>query len=209
MKKRGSFNLEFSPQFNGTPCPYVVVEGPLAKRVAGLSLIRQDIQAAREIFSRIAPHPTDSVGNRALLFGALALYGKCFTQANGRGVKLEAKKIFDSPEIRESHDRIMQLRNEYAAHGGNAPEEQLKIILLLDPDRNKKRLYGLIGHGVTAHGFDDQARNECMETAEIVCSYVEDNLDQAQEALWNAIQEQGEDWAYQNAIWPESVAGSF
>lgn len=168
MKDRGTYKLEFDALLDGVPCPYVVVDGPLVKRVAGLSLIRQDIMAVREIFSRMEPNPADSVVSRTLLFGALALYGKCFTQANGRGVKLEAKAIFDSADDRASHDRLMQLRHEYVAHGGDAQEEQLKIVLLLDPDKSKRALRGLVGHGVAAHGLDEPAREECLATTDLV-----------------------------------------
>ncbi len=137
MKDRGTYKLEFSPRLDGKPCPYVVVEGPLAKRVAGLSLISRDIRDVQEILSRLDPHQHDSVGNRALMFGALALYGKCFTQAKDRRITLAAKDIFGTAEARSSHDRLMHLRHEYVAHGGNTKQEQLQIILLLDPDKSK------------------------------------------------------------------------
>lgn len=204
MKDRGTYELEFHPRIDGEPCPYVVVEGPLAKRLAGLSLIRQDILAVREILSRLDPQSNDSVGNRALLFGALALYGKCFTQADGRGVKLDPKAIFDSTDDRSSHDRLMRLRHEYVAHGGNAQEEQLKIVLVLDPDKSERRLRELVGHGAAAHGLDEQAREECLATVDLVRTHVEESLSKAQEALWKAVQDAGEDWAYENAIWPTS-----
>ncbi|MDP2714030.1 hypothetical protein [Rheinheimera sp.] len=206
MKNRGYRNVEFSPQIDGKLCPYVVLEGPLAKRVTGLSLIWNDIKAVREIISRIVPNPEDSISNRGLFFGALALYGKCFTQANGRGVKLEAKQIFHSAEALASHEHLMRLRHELVAHGGNAQEEQLKIVLLLDP--NIKKLRGLEGYGATANGLDEQARDDCLDTIELVCSYVEKSLSKANDKLWDAVQEVGSEWAYKHANWPNSLDNS-
>jgi hypothetical protein len=47
----------------------------------------------------------------------LTTYGKCFASTGGRSVKLEAKDVFEaSTGFRAAHDRIMQLRNTYAAH---------------------------------------------------------------------------------------------
>ncbi|MDN5869195.1 MAG: hypothetical protein L0H73_00505 [Nitrococcus sp.] len=202
MKDRGSYKLEFHPVLDGRPCPYVVVEGPLAKQVAGLALIREDLQAVKAVLARIDPHTEDFVGNKALLFGAVSLYGKCFTQADGRGVKLDPKHVFANSDERESHDRLIQLRHEYVSHGGKAREEQLKIILLLDPDDTNKRFRGLVGHGASAHGLDQQARDECLATVSHVEAYVDRALKRATETLSTKLVAAGENWAYEHAIWP-------
>lgn len=205
MKDPEYYKLEFHPPIlNGEPCPYVVVEGSLAKRVAGLSLIREDLRAVKEMLARMDHHTQDFVGNKALLFGAVILYGKCFTQANGRGAKLDTKDVFASSNKRQSHERLMELRNEYVAHGGNDKEEQLKIILLLDPNKANKRFIQLVGHGASAHGFDEQARDKALETVAHVQAYVNRALEKTKAALMDELYTEGVERVYKHAIWPDS-----
>jgi hypothetical protein len=204
MKDRGSFEWTPKPKVDGKLCPYVVLEGPIAKRVVGLSLIREDLYSVREVFSRMQGNTDDIIGNKALLFGALSLYGKCFTQAKGRGVNLDPKKVFQDSTGKESHYRLMEMRHEFVAHGGNAREEKLKLLLLLDPDKNTKSMRDIVGRGLSAHGFDSQAQKECLETVDEVLSYVEQSLDEASAYLSKNLSDKGVDWAYDHAIWPDT-----
>lgn len=204
MKHRGYFEYAVNPTIDGKPCPYVVLEGPMAKRLAGLSLVQQDLLEVQSMLTRIDPMSNDIVGTKAMLFGALVLYGKCFTQADGRGVKLERKKIFSEDEARESHERMMQLRHEFVAHAGKAREEQLIILLLLNPDTRAKSFRGLIGNGVSAHGLDEQARRECLETVSHALAYVTAARKEAENRLLQEVTKNGIEWAYENAIWPDT-----
>lgn len=204
MRDRGTFDWTVAPKLNGEPCPFVVVEGNLAKRVVGLSLIREDLQAVRESFVRMRRTTDDLVGSKLLLFGATALYGKCFTQADGRGVTLNPKAVFHRTETKESHERLMQMRHNFVAHGGKSREEQLKIVLLLDPDERKKALRGIVGHGLSAHGLDETACDECLETVDEAIMHVNQSLQRANEAFVSHVADLGIEWAYRHAIWPEA-----
>lgn len=120
MKDRGTFEWRVQPELNGRPCPFVLLEGPLARRVAGLSLIREDLRTVRETLEQIESEPENWAINKALLRGALALYGKCFTQAKGRGVQLKSKQVFAHESLRARHARLMHMRHEFVSHGGEA-----------------------------------------------------------------------------------------
>jgi hypothetical protein len=60
---------------------------------------------------------TDMCMMFALLVAYLMNYGKCFASTESRAVKLDDSKVFKEKEIlKVLHDRIMHLRNTYAAH---------------------------------------------------------------------------------------------
>lgn len=202
MRDRGTIEWRPQPVLDGRSGPFVVLEGPLADRVAGLSLIREDLRTVCETLGQIESEPQNWAINKALLCGALALYGKCFTQAKGRGVQLDHKQTFSHEYLRESHARLMHMRHQFVSHGGETREEQMKVLLMLEPD-GQRQFRGIVGQGVSASGFDGQARKECIETVEAALESVEQALAKATRALEEKVQERGLDWAYAHAIWPK------
>ncbi len=82
----------------------------------------------REIFNTI----------KGLFVAALTIYGKCFTSCEGRRVKLE--KVNLGEEFHETHEEAMSYRNNFAAHSGAKKIEYSKIIILLDPKKNRGNL---------------------------------------------------------------------
>lgn len=204
MRDRGTFQWKLAPELYGRPCPFVLLEGKLAKRVAGLSLIREDLGEVRAILRRARDANDDLAGNKAFLFGILSLYGKCFTQAKGRGVNLDPKTVFKSSDFKDRHYRLMRMRNEFVAHGGDAREEHLKLMLLLEPDENNRAARGIVGQGVSADGLDAQACDECLEIVDEALAYVENALKKANVKLARDVANKGVDWAYENAIWPDT-----
>ena len=73
---------------------------------------------------------------KSLFFSSLIFYGKCFTQAKGRGVKLERSII--PPEYHNKHDIIMTYRHTLAAHSGEGKWDTGKVNLVLPPNKNSK-----------------------------------------------------------------------
>lgn len=139
-------------------CPKVFLSSASSKRYAGYLLIEADLRDAQNWLSeaykllltvtpRSAKKPPSAGEERrhlvpaskqfqaikAFWFGALVLYGKCFTQAGGRGVKLERSNLPE--EFRECHDYVMGLRHTIVAHAGYSSEELAKIVLVLHPKR--------------------------------------------------------------------------
>jgi hypothetical protein len=64
---------------------------------------------------------TDLFRQNAWFVAFLTTYGKCFNSANDRTVTLDANEVFKSdPPVRDIHDRILRLRNAYAAHNSGS-----------------------------------------------------------------------------------------
>lgn len=167
MATQDYFEYKFEAQFDGKNCPVVVLEGPLPNRLKGLSLIHGDLNQVDIILGELSRDKSDSIPRqKGLLFGALALYGKCFTEARGRKTTLKPESVFKHAprELRVRHDWLMRLRHEFVAHGGEAQEEQLKLLLVLKPEGEEKGILSLMGHGASAHNLEAELIRESQET---------------------------------------------
>jgi hypothetical protein len=131
--------------------PTVELRGALAEMVRGFSQIKADLNDARtwlttaeellrsdpgmntsgELTLDTAISPTA----RGLFIGALAFYGKSFTNCPGRRARME-EKFLDS-RFHVAHQSFMTYRNAYAAHSGQEKIERSSLYMLLHPEREK------------------------------------------------------------------------
>ncbi len=93
---------------------------------------------------------TESVIIKSLIESAIISYMKCFTQASGRRVKLEEKKIFSSPlgqKFKNHHAIARDLRNNFIAHAGITNHEGSCMVATIDrPPYNNRKI-------VIAHSY--------------------------------------------------------
>lgn len=68
-----------------------------------------------------------------LFVAALTFYGKCFSECEGRRVRLNRNLV--PFEFRETHDLVMKLRHNFAAHSGADRFENVHVALVLNPKR--------------------------------------------------------------------------
>jgi hypothetical protein len=92
-------------------------------KLNGWNLLIVQITMAEQYLSEFAkpladaPDTTDLFRQNAYFVAFLTTYGKCFNSSNDGTVTLDANDVFKSdPVIRAAHDRILCLRNGYAAH---------------------------------------------------------------------------------------------
>ena len=119
-------------------CPTSLIQGPLSKQYIGYYLILRDLDDTQKWLQQayeLVPDKTNTVQEKSddyyleyiadekthliiksLFFSSLIFYGKCFTQAKGRGIKLEKSII--PPEYHNKHDIVMTYRHTLAAHSG-------------------------------------------------------------------------------------------
>lgn len=123
------------------------MKGHLQDQWAGLSLIEKDLRNVsiwyRSIL-KMAPKERIDIGSfsqdretgmmmKGLYVACLASYGKCFSTAEGRKVKLDRSYVDE--KFRELHDDTIHLRNNFAAHSGTDSYESVKIALVLPPKK--------------------------------------------------------------------------
>lgn len=70
----------------------------------------------------------------------IILYGKCFTAANRRRVKLEASMLKTANnEIRKTHKELMEARDNFVAHAGYTQLESFEFMLCYDNELTLQR----------------------------------------------------------------------
>lgn len=76
----------------------------------------------------------DAVVKASLWHTIIILYGKCFTDASSSGMsRLVANQCFGEcqQDLRWTHDKIMELRNNFVAHRGGTDNEFFLVYLTL------------------------------------------------------------------------------
>lgn len=138
--------------YEGKPAPSVQMTDKISEQYGAYSLIEKDLRSVifwlNEI-EKLTPDPLDRWKSpekmnliKGLFVAALTFYGKCFSSCEGRKVKLE-RSIIDEDHL-ETHDHIMKLRHNFAAHSGAENFEEVKISLVLHPSKKsnmKPQLY--------------------------------------------------------------------
>ncbi len=131
----------------------------LAKQMAGFALIERDLRMAERWLKSVA-QLSGAPKNRSLhawtdkddeshgvtmgLFvAALVFYGKCFSDCEGRRIRLSQEWIPRGFE--ETHQLLITLRNNFAAHSGAEKFEAVNVVLVISEKkgriRDKPRLY--------------------------------------------------------------------
>lgn len=143
-------------------CPVIdLTTGSLGKNCAGLQMIIKDLDLVEatvntagdlliKTHSDSAPRgfnikDSEHIILWSLYSSAIITYAKCFTDANHRGVKLDVsdfnrfKVTPGRPTLKELHNRVLELRHDWIAHGGKNDLERGKSLALLDPSSPYER----------------------------------------------------------------------
>ena len=180
-------------KYKGESAGRIVLDDSISLQAAGYALIDKDLRNAFEWLEDVEaiykekgitkeneePNiPDKDEGRRlkSLLISMCTIYGKCFTSADGRRVKL-GKNNIDKKYI-ETHDDIMEMRNNYAAHSGEEKIETGKIVLAItldDPNEGQLMITTEIDQPASV-GIDDI--NKIKELIMHLRDYVSNKSDQ-------------------------------
>jgi hypothetical protein len=156
-------NIEYSYSILGNELSVDYVDTPLARKYIGYDLINSDLYSAKQwmclAYKVIDEHKkkrpkskngqdvflgclSDNEGEvlQALFISSVTYYGKCFTKAEGRKIKLEASNI--PKEYLDKHEEIINFRNTIAAHSGIGDWDTGKLAkLVLKVDNPNSIIY--------------------------------------------------------------------
>lgn len=125
------------------PCLVLEIDNKIARQAAGYYLIEKDLRdilCFLEEYTKLV-FQENLEGSKILikaLTKAIAItYGKCFAEAQGRGIKLE--EIIISKINKETHKKLIHMRNEYIAHAGASGHEYSKYIAAISPEKKFTR----------------------------------------------------------------------
>lgn len=128
--------------YNGEPAPSVQMTDKISEQYGAYTLIEKDLRSVvfwlQEI-EKLKPDDFDRWKKpekmnliKGLFVAALTFYAKCFTSCEGRRIKLD-KSIFDADDLK-THEVLMSLRHNFAAHSGAEGFEEVKVSLALHPN---------------------------------------------------------------------------
>ncbi|STX50464.1 Uncharacterised protein [Legionella busanensis] len=130
---------------SASPTPTILLKTKLAQNLCGYILIKKDI---KDTILFIQEHnklvqTSDNIGKNIILKGLtraiVITYGKCFTDADGRKIRLD-KKFIKTKTNQEIHALLMEMRNQYVAHAGKSIHEKICLSLLCPPPKEVNKV---------------------------------------------------------------------
>jgi len=138
------------------------MEGKIAKSYSGYRLILKDLMDVRDSIIILQKHKFENSLSRiikqGLSFNVIITYGKCFSKADGRGIKLDKgnlTKYCEQAEIDE-HIRVIHQRDSYVAHGGLEGYEHNPVVVILNRDRLNKSIIDIYDNPMGLVDIDSQ-----------------------------------------------------
>lgn len=169
---------------NGKTAPFFIAKSNDAKRYASYRLISKELSNAFDALSllKINTIQNDTI-KQSLSFFAIVSYGKCFTESEGRKVRLEKSSAlkYASPQDIQEHDKIMDMRHNYVAHGGVGGYEQNPVCVALDPEDTTKVIRFF--DNVTFVSNIDSRIDYFMSLISVVNKFVEEKIQKHKGAL--------------------------
>lgn len=138
---------------------FVLLESKLAEKYLGFVSIRKDLDFTKRSLKYLLEieetdgRPIKETSGKlhirehddflhclrqSIYFASVITYGKCFASAEGRRTRLEKKDILiDADEnLLRTHELIIDIRNQYVAHGGSSDNEIMMAKLLFPYEGN-------------------------------------------------------------------------
>jgi hypothetical protein len=182
--------LEFKYYYKKRQADQRYLTSKLAQQYNGYRLINKDLRSTiiwlKKINDYLDQIPDKNCGNnvpldretadivKGLWVAALTFYGKCFSSAEGRKIKLD-RTFLDLIHCKQ-HDFYLKLRNQFAAHSGLDSYEGSRIVLLVAPNIN-----GLTMLWDEVHQLDyisNDTRNDLLVLVEYVQQKVKNKLEE-------------------------------
>lgn len=200
--------VKFFRTKSGKVCRYAFIDTSNAKRIGGYISIDNDLKNSLEAFQclnalNIDPSNDTQVIKRSLMVNAVVTYMKCFTQSDGRKIKLEGKDIFKSDTILiNQHNKLSEFRHQYLAHSGKSKHEEISIVAILNPDETKKKIFD-IDIGVNSTTNIDTEVPICIDLVRFVRKHVNEKINKLMNLFQIEISDVDLIDLYNNSVLPD------
>jgi hypothetical protein len=165
-------------EFEGKLCPYYFHDTKLAHQYAAYNVILKDLGNAQGAFRELDNNNGQApIVRLSLLFAGIILYGKCYSVARGRKVSLNYKDVLkDIEQFTNTHEQLIDVRNQYVAHAGEGDYEQHPLTVNLNPDFNNKAILGYTINGIQQVHHEPYLKGY-IDLIDKVKEYVSDKID--------------------------------
>lgn len=193
--------IKFYRSRDGKACLYSPLESPQASQLAAYHSILNDIKTSLKYFKLLidAKIILSEEIRKSLLNSAIITYCRCFTDSEGRRSKIEETVYKDRSELLSMHQKLISLRHTYFAHCGNADYEQRKVLAILNPDINKKKVL-LIDVSLSCIQNIDKELPKCISLAEFLIIHIKEKIKKLHELVWQDVESINLDDLYNRAV---------
>ena len=192
VNKDGSIGNKY--YYKGLPAIKIPLRGKISTRMAGYTLIHHDLrmilcwlQIIIEEHKRLGLDKTkqsivhitpENLRDRfdeikAFMVASISFYGKLFTQAEGRKVKLEVNIFEQNEELIKMHNEIMMFRHNFSAHSGQEKVEYVEVSLFLDSKKDRNTIPFLVKTMDQPNAFKNKFLNDFVK----ICNYLLEKVD--------------------------------
>jgi tetratricopeptide (TPR) repeat protein len=166
--------------------PLIHIDTPLGKRLKGLKNIKLDLFIVLGLFQsfiNLDDCEENYILRHSLWFSGVITYGRCFTVASGRGVRLERPRYISALDesLVKTHDEIMEQRHKYIAHADDNPYEDFEVFGVIDPIVNK--VVGTTNHFSKTFNVNIESMNRYLSLVNEVIIRVAEDEERANQAL--------------------------
>lgn len=118
---------------------YTLIHHDLRMILCWLSIVKDEykktgIERVKQTAIRITPENLRDKFDviKAFMVASFTFYGKLFTKAEGRKIKLDVSIFENDSDMLKTHNEIMLYRHNFSAHSGKEKIEYVEVSLILD-----------------------------------------------------------------------------
>ncbi len=174
--------------FGDEQLEHAFLENRFTRRFTGYRLIKKDLELIKEAiyeFQKLSASSADII-RQSLTFFIIITYGKCFSTADDRGVRVDKSALNQcADQDKALHEEILNLRNQYVAHGGRSDFESNSVVMVKVPFDG---YHGFRTHdnGVFMFSFKPELK-PFNSLIDVLLVYVEQKIDKAYTSMMQDI----------------------
>ncbi|MBU0696675.1 MAG: hypothetical protein KKE39_09165 [Bacteroidetes bacterium] len=176
---------------------HIILNSDYAKRYMGYLLIMEDLKSVLEALDKLKTDIAENIIRESLSIFIVIVYGKAFSKADVRKVKLEKDQLknLKSQQI-VLHDVLIDIRNKHVAHAGSEIFSLSNLVMQFDESTANTFLSGL---SLSSFNFNIESIEELVKDVLKIC---EIKADKAFKALDKSLLSLSEDEIQKKSFFP-------
>lgn len=209
-----TLEFENTYYYNGEEAYRMHLKSKLAQNYEGYLLIERDLRNISSWLNLIKKNLHEIYGDdlpstiqfrqaefddhfdmlKSLMVSVVTFYGKLFTSAEGRMVKLDTQLFKNKTDLMDLHDHLIKQRNNFTAHSGKLKVERVNLVLLMDKNRNSIQLPVIAKELFQPNSLSVGYIDEIEELIKFIKNEINNKLDNIHRKLYSNITGKGKNF---------------
>ena len=171
----GMKNLRTDILWNGVKAPNMVIRNHLSKRYTALNLMGEDLKFCSLYLDEMEKIKEGNVISKACSTAFGVSYARCFN--SGKRSRLNERKIFKGrKDLSDIHNEIIDMRNEYLAHGGDSYYENCNTVAVFNPSLESLDDMVVMNFGRHSAGLTPNKVAQYRQVVKFLISHVDQEM---------------------------------